>query len=412
MGRDMPNSKTNQEIDRISDLNRSFTNFNEIVEELNESYQGLERRFESLNKQLEETNYQLRQALVENQKVRNFLHELTAAVPSGIVVYDLDGNITLMNKAAEQLLEVDQKKASSEGLGVVKDTHPEYSAGNTIKDSSPCLSEEKKITLRSGRELTVSFSTALLYDQDNTIIGALELYHDISKMRRLEDEITRVKTLAALGEIAATVAHEVRNPLGGILGFAALLKRDLKNDPRVELVDKIIRGVENLDRSVSSLLTYAQEAHPELKTVVLKPYLEDLIAEFSLNLRQSGEETEVDLIVSPESLTWTLDPQQIRQCLLNLLLNAHQSQEGKSHISLSVIGDSKLNIVVTDQGSGMSQQVREKLFTPFFTTRKAGTGLGLATIKKLVLLQKGEIKVESKIGRGTEIALEIPADLR
>lgn len=412
MGRDMPNSKTDQDIDRISHLNQSFTNFTDIVEELNESYQGLERRFESLNNQLEETNYQLRQALVENQKVRSFLHELTAAVPSGIVVYDLEGNITLMNKAAEELLETNLEDASQTGLGFISDSNPDYSAMKTVSENRPFLSEEKKILLKTGKELTVSFSTALLYDQDRKVIGALELYHDISRIRRLEDEITRVKTLAALGEIAATVAHEVRNPLGGILGFAALLKRDLEDDPRVDLVEKIIRGVKNLDQSVSSLLRYAQEEHPDLKTVQLKPLLEELIHEFRMNLAQCEEKCQIDLIVSPESLSWKLDPGHLRQCVLNLLLNAHQAQKENSRISLSVIGDNKLNIIVSDSGSGMTEKVKQKLFTPFFTTRKAGTGLGLATVKKLVLLHKGEIKVDTEIGRGTDIRLEIPADLK
>ncbi|MBD3383200.1 MAG: PAS domain S-box protein [candidate division Zixibacteria bacterium] len=412
MGRDMPNSKTDQDIDRISHLNQSFTNFTDIVEELNESYQGLERRFESLNNQLEETNYQLRQALVENQKVRSFLHELTAAVPSGIVVYDLEGNITLMNKAAEELLETNLEDASQTGLGFISDSNPDYSAMKTVSENRPFLSEEKKIFLKTGKELTVSFSTALLYDQDRKVIGALELYHDISRIRRLEDEITRVKTLAALGEIAATVAHEVRNPLGGILGFAALLKRDLEDDPRVDLVEKIIRGVKNLDQSVSSLLRYAQEEHPDLKTVQLKPLLEELIHEFRMNLAQCEEKCHIDLIVSPESLSWKMDPGHLRQCVLNLLLNAHQAQKENSRISLSVIGDNKLNIIVSDRGSGMTEKVKQKLFTPFFTTRKAGTGLGLATVKKLVLLHKGEIKVDTEIGRGTDIRLEIPADLK
>lgn len=408
----MPNSKTDQDIDRISHLNQSFTNFTDIVEELNESYQGLERRFESLNNQLEETNYQLRQALVENQKVRSFLHELTAAVPSGIVVYDLEGNVTLMNKAAEELLETNLEDASQTGLGFISDSNPDFSAMKTISENRPFLSEEKKILLKSGRELTVSFSTAMLYDQDRKVIGALELYHDISRIRRLEDEITRVKTLAALGEIAATVAHEVRNPLGGILGFAALLKRDLEDDPRVDLVEKIIRGVKNLDQSVSSLLRYAQEEQPDLKTIQLKPLLEELIHEFRMNLAQCEEKCQIDLIVSPESLSWKLDPQHLRQCVLNLLLNAHQAQKENSRISLSVIGDNKLNIIVSDRGAGMTEKVKQKLFTPFFTTRKAGTGLGLATVKKLVLLHKGEIKVDTEVGRGTDIRLEIPADLK
>jgi len=406
---------TNQisgELSRISALTESFAGFGTLIERLNKSYLELENRFETLNRQLEETNFRLRQALQENQKVRKFLHELTESVPSGIVVYDLDGRITMLNKAARALFQTDQERAMQNGLEFAADTRPELSARQTIQNLKPILSEEKEITLRGGQKLTLSFSAVLLYDEDARVIGALELYHDISKLRGLEDEILRVRTLAALGEMAATVAHEVRNPLGGILGFAALLRKDFdEGDPRCKTVDKIIKGVENLDRSVSALLTYAQEAHPEIKLVKLKPFLEELVANFQMTLARSDESSRVDLLISPESLEWAFDPGQIGQCLLNLLLNAHQAQTGSSEIRLSALADNKLSLIVADSGTGMGDHVKQKLFTPFFTTRKAGTGLGLATVKKLILQHKGEIRIDSRLGQGTDVTLEIPANL-
>lgn len=396
---------------KLTHLTQSFANFNQLIEKLNNSYQDLEQRFESLNSQLEDTNYKLRQTLIENQEVRNFLHDLTEAVPSGIVAYDLDGQITMMNQAACDLLEIDAKTAAKEGLGLAFDSHPHFSAVRTIELKIPFLSEEKNITLASGHKLIVSFSTALMYDQDKQVSGVLELYHDISKIRRLEKELTRVRTLAALGEMAATVAHEVRNPLGGILGFAALLRKDLgDDDPRSKTVDKIIMGVENLDRSVSSLLTYAQEVQPSFKQVKIKPFLDEIVANFYMSLVQNDESSKIDLLISPESLEWKFDPTHIRQCLLNLLLNAHQAQQNPSEIKLSAVADNSLQLVVSDSGSGIEGKVRKKLFTPFFTTRKAGTGLGLATVRKLVLLHKGEVKVNSEVGRGTDITIEIPSN--
>jgi PAS domain S-box-containing protein len=411
----MENHKTDTDdqldFSKLTHLTQSFANFNELIEKLNNSYQDLEQRFESMNSQLEDTNYQLRQALIENQDVRNFLHDLTESVPSGIVVYDLDGRITMMNQAACNLLEIGAKTAAKEGISLAFDSHPHFSAIRTIKSKAPFLSEEKNITLESGRKLIVSFSTALIYDQDKQISGALELYHDISKIRALENELTRVRTLAALGEMAATVAHEVRNPLGGILGFAALLRKDLgDDDPRSKTVDKIIKGVENLDRSVSSLLTYAQEVQPSIKLVKIKPFLDEIVANFYMSLIQNDETSKIDLLISPESLEWKFDPTHIRQCLLNLLLNAHQAQKNPSEIRLSVVGDSKLQLVVSDSGSGIDDKIKEKLFTPFFTTRKSGTGLGLATVKKLVMSHKGEVRVDSEVGRGTDITLEIPTN--
>ena len=175
-------------------------------------------------------------------------------------------------------------------------------------------------------------------------------------------------------------------------------------------VDKIIKGVENLDRSVSSLLAYAQEVKPSFKLVKIKPFLDEIVANFYMSLVQNDESSKIDLLISPESLEWNFDPTHIRQCLLNLLLNAHQAQENPSEIKLSAVADSKLHLVVSDTGSGIDEKVRKKLFTPFFTTRKAGTGLGLATVKKLVMTHKGEVKVDSEVGRGTHISIEIPTN--
>ncbi|MBD3218009.1 MAG: PAS domain S-box protein [candidate division Zixibacteria bacterium] len=403
----------NPDISRLSELNDSFSNFDGLIEKLNSSYQSLETQFESMNKALEETNYRLRQALIENQKAQNFLEMLTEAVPSGIVVYNLEGEITMLNRAACKLLRTDQQTAAIHGLKFAEDSDPELSAMKTIATRSPIISEEKMITLKTGEKLTVSFSTALLYDEYDHISGALELYHDTSKIRQLEDEVTKVKTLAALGEMAATVAHEVRNPLGGILGFAALLRKDFDDDdPRIKTVDKIIKGVENLDQSVSSLLCYAQEVHPAIKPVKIKPFVDDVVSSFRMTLAQNEEISNIDVLISPESLEWRFDPQHIRQCLTNLLLNAHQAQNAQvSDIKLSIVGDDRLNILISDAGAGISDEHKQRLFTPFFTTRKSGTGLGLATVKKLVLLHKGEVKVDSEIGRGTDITLEIPANL-
>jgi PAS domain S-box-containing protein len=412
MGNLKSNTDLQPDFSRLTHLTESFSSFNEIIEKLNDSYQELEKRFESMNHQLEETNYKLRMALLENQEVRNFLNELTESVPSGIVAYDLDGNITKINEAAVKMFESDKDSVLEKGLTVLSDSHPEFSAAKTIEKQSPFLSEEKELELKSGNKLVVSFSSALLYDQDKKANGALELYHDISKIRKLEDEITRVKTLAALGEMAATVAHEVRNPLGGILGFASLLRRDLgDDDPRSPMVDKIIKGVENLDNSVSSLLSYAQEVHPTVKKVELKPFIEDIVSSFRMILCQNDEKSRVDILVSPESLEWNFDPQLISQSLLNLLLNAHQAQENPSEIKLSIIADDKLSFIVSDHGAGIPEAVKDKLFTPFFTTRETGTGLGLATVKKLVQLHRGEINVESVPGEGTEIIFDIPPNL-
>jgi signal transduction histidine kinase len=239
--------------------------------------------------------------------------------------------------------------------------------------------------------------------------------------------------LAALGEMAATVAHEVKNPLGGIRGFADLLDRDLEEgDPRKKSVAKITQGVETLDKIVLSLLNYTKVIRLNLHQVEFVSFIDDVIKFFEIEL--AGGKNKIDIVREhPEKkLLCRIDPEQFRQVILNLLHNATQAmpQGGKILIQVDEEGEGpgapqgslgvrrerkrseippKAGIVlkISDTGVGMSKATLSKLFTPFFTTREHGTGLGLSTAKKIVEAHKGDIRVESKIGKGTKVKVRL-----
>jgi len=234
-------------------------------------------------------------------------------------------------------------------------------------------------------------------------------FHGLARNGALEDEVSRVKALAALGEIAATVAHEVRNPLGGIQGFASLLKRDLPDDhPSQRLVDKIIIGVENLDRSVTSLLTYAREISLSPRTVEVKSFLDDVVSYFVADINHDAGKYEVSVSSSPDGLSWRFDPEQLRQAVVNLLQNAVQAMPEGGRVEVDAHATDRLHISVRDEGPGIESDTLERIFAPFFTTKESGTGLGLATVKKIAEAHRGSVDVESRIGHGTVFALKLP----
>jgi PAS domain S-box-containing protein len=396
--------------EKLEAFSDAFDTFSKTIERLEDSYSELESRFSLLNSRLEETNLRLREALDENENARAYLQNILSSVSSGILVFDCDWRISHYNNAAQSLLEIsDGLLGKTDGELVAGDNRPEVSAKHTLSTGEEFSSEEKLVTLKSGREIPVAVSTSLMKDQSGTVIGAVEVIHDLTKIRALEDQVSRVKALAALGEIAATVAHEVRNPLGGIAGFASLLKRDLPEDHAGQrLADKIIKGVENLNDSVTSLLTYAREISLSPRDVELSSFLAEIVTYFRADINHSCGKYRIETRLSPKDLRWRLDPEQFRHAVVNLLHNAIQAMPEGGGIELAATGGEMLRVDVTDEGEGIGEEFMERIFTPFFTTKQGGTGLGLATVKKIVEAHRGKIEVESMAGRGTKFRLFFP----
>ena len=213
--------------------------------------------------------------------------------------------------------------------------------------------------------------------------------------------------------MAATVAHEIRNPLGGIAGFAALLERDLDvQDPRRRLVQKITEGVGRLNRIVSSLLTYTRPLKLNVHPVELVTIVEESAAFLEIDLRRGRDDIVIDRRYPDQSPVCSVDPEQFQQVILNLLQNATQAMPDGGVVEIEVRGGSEGEasavLCVRDHSIGMTEEVKEKLFTPFFTTKEDGTGLGLVTSKKIIDAHGGKIRVESRPGSGTSFFVTIP----
>jgi PAS domain S-box-containing protein len=397
--------------EKLEAFANAFDTFSRTIERLEDSYTELEVRFSQLNSRLEETNTKLREALDENEKARAFLNNILSSVSSAILVFDCNGRISHCNEASGRLFEAGDRLLGRLGKDLIAgDTRPGVSAMQTLSTGEEFSSEEKLFTLKSDKEVPVAVSTSLMKDQSGVVIGAVEVIHDLTKIRALEDQVSRVRALAALGEIAATVAHEVRNPLGGIAGFASLLQRDLPEDhPGQRLVDKIIKGVENLNDSVTSLLTYARDINLSPRDIELKSFLREIVTYFRADINHSSGKYRISTKLSPDDLHWRLDPEQFRQAIVNLLHNAVQAMPDGGEIELAATGDDTLTVDVSDRGVGIDVDLMERIFTPFFTTKQGGTGLGLATVKKIVDAHRGRVEVESATNCGTKFRLRFPA---
>ena len=393
----------------------SYMLFNETTRKYVEAYKQLEEQFEYLNVKLEETNIELRKSLEEKDRVSNYLNNILTSMTGGVLVVDLDGNITLFNRSAEEIT----GRTEEEVLGESYESIMGLEAGrgktalHTLETGQGLANVEKELK-RGSSTIPIGFSTSLVRDKDGRVLGAIEAFNDLTEVKRLEAQVRRMHTLAALGEMAATVAHEIRNPLGGIASFANLLERDLAaHDPSRRLVRKITEGVARLNRIVSSLLSYTRPLNLNTHSVDVAEVVEEAAAFFEIDTERTGGKIAIVRHFPEEPLVCHVDTEQFQQVILNLLLNATQAMPEGGDIDVEVFPISKSDggatLCVRDHGVGIKEEFQEKLFTPFFTTKEDGTGLGLVISRKIVEAHGGQIRVVSKPNEGTSFFIDLPS---
>ena len=397
---------------QLEDFTDSYILFQETTRRYREAYEELASKFESLTLKLEETNVHLQQSLEEKDRVSNYLNNILESLSGGVLVVDLDGEITFFNQEAEDITGFEQAKVLGQPYAEIIGLNAgrNLSVLHTLDTGERLASREKELAQPNGNTIPIGFSTSLVRDEAGTILGALEVFNDLTEVKRLEAEVQRVQTLAALGEMAATVAHEIRNPLGGIAGYAGMLERDLdSDDPNRRLVQKITEGVGRLNRIVVSLLNYTRPLRLNVHPVNLVELLEETTAFFAIDIERSREDIRIERDFPDGDLICRIDPEQLQQVILNLLQNAMQAMPDGGAIAVGLrVEESQGVLSIGDTGIGMADEVREKLFTPFFTTKEDGTGLGLVTSKKIIDAHNGQIRVDSEPGRGTQFSISLP----
>lgn len=385
--------------EQVKLFSQSFADLACSLDRLRKEQEELHARFGELASLLQRNHLALSKSLAEQEALSLFLDNILETVQTGIVAVDQAGVVTLFNREAERI-------SGLSGTDVVGQKYEKFfpvpvSVLETLATGRVISGREKQLMNRDGEKIPLGVSTALLFDREGNLSGALEVLTNLSAYKTLETELEQSKTLAALGEMAALVAHEVRNPLAGISGFAGLLKRDLKEPNLAGMVDKILQGAADLERLVSALLNYTNRLELNQEPLPLGELVETATCDLE-GVEKNFEKKE--LVVRG-------DGQYLKMALRNLVENAFQAagRGGKVKITLTSGSQGKTACLsVADDGPGIPPETQKKIFTPFFTTREDGTGLGLAIVRKIVEAHRGKVWVESLPQRGATFYIELP----
>ena len=345
------------------------------------------------------------------KQTKDYTREVVANMADGLISIDSEGKIVSFNLLALELLGIEESEAH--GLDLRTTIDFEISGvQSTLTECVPVLDYEIYHPRKAGEIVSLALSATPINDGKGGCEGAVIVLRDLREIKLLQEKVKRSEKLAAIGELAAGVAHEIRNPLSSIRGFAQFLRHSLKDKPQEkEYAETMVTEVDRINKVVTDLLTFARPM-----TVEISPTDITELIEHSIRLVEAdalAHDVKIQMKIS-DLTKLPLDINQITQALLNLLLNALQALPPKGNIEIGAELDasySRLHLWVKDDGPGIPPNQIEKIFDPFYTTHQKGTGLGLAIVHKIAENHNGEIRVNSPpkgMTRGCCFSIIIP----
>lgn len=400
------------------ELQKAFSIFNTQTEKLLNTYHALELRFLSLSSQLAFTQSQLVEKVTELSRTRFHLQALLDHMAEGLIFISPQGKILTLTPQALNLLSLKEIKLPVSFDDLFADDFFGFSLKKhlaaKIHPPASLLTLESKDATQPPIYLYVKGDYICLENkalseitkEKQSVEGLMILIRDVSEIHRKQMLSQRSERLQQLGELTARLAHEIRNPLGAIEGFASLLRRDLKNNPEaLHMVESIQEASGRVNGLVTQVLHYGRVLTPH----IIRQDLVETLAHAVEAANVSGWLSNNQELIwdSPkEALSIEHDREMTQSCIGHLIKNAAQALEGPGKITVSLENNPKQTIIrVRDTGRGIKNEDLEKIFTPLFSTKAEGNGLGLCEVSKMMASQAGKVEVTSARGKGSVFSL-------
>jgi signal transduction histidine kinase len=387
-------------------LARAFETFKEAAGSLEKSYVQLQGEVSKLRADLEHANAKLSRSLDENARARHFLTQVLDRLPCGVVVSRPDGKIRLLNPEARRLLDLDLQSLASAQLPVLAQWFP-----HATPDAA--YIEQEWTPKNSSETRTLAAAVAPMESTTGTEAESIWILRDISDQKRAAAEREENRRTSALAEIAAVLAHEIRNPLGSMELFTGLLAETTRPMPEAhQWVMHIQSGIRSLSATVNNVLQFHGKPCKELLPVRIDRTLQNTV-EFLYPLATAqGHTIQLENLIGP--VTVAAESHRLQQVFLNIALNSFRAMPCGGVLTIrlrwaAACEARTAQIEFTDNGRGIEPSLLEKIFEAGFTTRTGSPGLGLSVCKKVIEQYGGNIHVESRLQQGSTFTIFLAA---
>jgi len=355
--------------------------------------------------------------------ISNLYGMILENIDRAVIAFDSDGRITLFNPAAEALMECSSRQVVGKSYqDLFRDQETLLYLVKVALEQGRSITDDEGLYLHrsNASPLPVNAYTAPIFAQGGNQDGAVMIIRDLSRIKDLEGTLRRADRLSMLGTLAAGLAHEIKNPLGGIKGAAQLLSMELSKDsPLQDYTQIMIKEAERINFIIEELMDLGSPREPEISDVDLARVMNDII----LLQREAARSRNIlfKLKLDPSIPPVQGDEGLLTRLFLNLIKNARESipREGKVVIETRIASNYHMtgpgrrsspmvDIIISDTGCGIDQQEMDRIFTPYFTTKSKGSGLGLAISQKIIEDHNGLLKIESTPNQGTTVTISLP----
>ncbi|MDH7481001.1 MAG: GAF domain-containing protein [Armatimonadota bacterium] len=357
--------------------------------------------------------------LETSSALANYTDNILRSIAAGVVTLDSDGRVLTWNKAAEEIVDIPANQVIGKHFAEIVNN-----IGISETDKERTLSIIKNV-FRSGHGylghkleyhptqgdaevIYINMNITQLRDHTGEVLGLVLIFEDVTKEIEMENEMRRISELAAVGQLAATIAHELRNPLSSIKGAAQFLRKEYEDHSAIkEFLDIIIDEVNVLSKITTEFLDFARPTKLNLKETDVNDVVFRTLQFMQLEITKQNVHVRQNFNYNLPRI-WA-DDKQLEQVLRNIILNSLQAMPDGGNLYVDTAqADNAVRVIITDTGIGIPSDKIDKIFVPFFTTKTKGTGLGLSIVRKIVENHGGTVRVQSEVGKGTTFEITLP----
>ncbi len=386
-------------------INKDDDDFFEEVHELRHAFYNMESRIKKQINELEESNISIRDL---KRKLTDVLESFTNAV----IVFDRDGHISFVNKAVTEITGFDKETVIVENINVFcytigLDTNffkSEHSAQNFIP-----YEKETEIKNYRSKIVPVHLSISELNTENFIDPGFIMILRDLSKVKFLEEELKKEDRIRTLGQLSASIIHDIGNPLAGISNLLEVLKEEYMDEStKNEVIGILEKEVGDLNKMVIQFLDFTKNKGIDKNHINILDIIDEIVSLFKIEAKNKNIKVNIDMPENPVMLT--LNRTEIKQALLNIYKNALNAAGDIGTVDVLVKSGSEVIIIIEDDGTGIKKEDMKRIFDPFFTTSDSGSGLGLSIAYKSIKENGGTISLDSIYGKGTKFTIIFPGE--